>query len=191
MIFISAGHHPAKPGACYDGFCEYDVATRWADKVVQLLGSYLAIRVPDGTLRDKVKFINDRSPRLAVEIHFNSAHAWVDKDKDGVVSDDELRHVGRGCETLYYPGSLPGLAAAKVVQAHLAAVFSPDRGVKEGWYRMNPKFGPDFYLAQTTCPALIVEPEFIHRRQIILDNEDAGCEALAAGLDSAFREITK
>ncbi|KKL45821.1 hypothetical protein LCGC14_2351830, partial [marine sediment metagenome] len=29
MIIIFAGHHPRKPGACFEGFCEHDEALRW------------------------------------------------------------------------------------------------------------------------------------------------------------------
>ena len=75
MILISAGHHPTKPGACYEGFCEHDEALRWVDIICLQLGEIglECLPVPAGILKNKVNFINARSPILAVEIHFNSA----------------------------------------------------------------------------------------------------------------------
>ncbi len=172
MICLSAGHHPTKPGACFGAFCEHDEAVRWVDIVCQIIGDD-AIRVPPGVLKDKVEFINARLPLLAVEIHFNAA---VDADGNSV---------GQGCETLYYPNSEIGKDYAGIIQRHLAPVFPPDRGIKEGWYRMDPKRGPDYFLRKTRCPAIIVEPEFIHHRDTISQHRLAGCQALA----EALREI--
>ncbi|MDA3834721.1 MAG: N-acetylmuramoyl-L-alanine amidase, partial [Spirochaetales bacterium] len=36
-----------------------------------------------------------------------------------------------------------------------------NRGVKEGWYMMDPKNGPDYFLAETNCPAVITEFYFL------------------------------
>lgn len=180
-IMVSAGHHPTKPGACFGSFCEWDEAKIWADRVVALLDG-LAMRVPDGVLKDKVGFINARSPTLAIEIHFNSYKIWEDLNKDGQVSDDELRAAGRGSETLYYPGSHAGKKLATIVQAALALHFPPSRGVKEGYYRMDPANGPDFFLARTKCPSVIVEPEFIHRTDLITTKRDAACAGIACAL---------
>ena len=185
MILISAGHHPTKPGACFEGFCEHDEALRWAAAIFSILSPTEALLVPPGTLKDKVGFINARKCALAVEIHFNSAKQWVDRDNDGVVDEGEDFHVGRGCETLYYPGSAKGREAAKIVQAAMAETLPPDRGVKEGWYRMNPKFGPDYFLKKTRCTSLIIEPEFIHRKDLIVKHRQAVCVDLA----NAIKEV--
>lgn len=178
MIFISAGHHAKMPGASYDGFNEFDEATIWSDKLCGLLGDK-AIQVPTGVLREKVDFINHRDPSrsIAVEIHFNAA-----KDSDG-------NNIGKGCETLYYPGSVYGKQIATVVNNAMAEIFSPDRGAKEGYYRMNPKNGPDFFLAKTKCPAIIIEPEFIHRKKKIVENRTTACEALAEAFVRAHKSI--
>lgn len=176
MIFVSAGHYPSKPGAAYKGFTEYDEAEIWADKIVEYLDGEGKL-VPTGFLGQKVGFINVREPDLAIEVHFNAA------------VDDNGNNVGRGCETLYFPGSTKGKRLAEIVHEAIAEVFEPDRGVKEGWYRMNPENGPDYFLARTSCPAIIVEPDFIHRKEIIQNGRDACCELIASALLHARKEI--
>lgn len=170
MIFVSAGHYPSKPGAKWERFIEHDEAVIWADDLCDCLAS--ALRVPSGILRHKVDFINERvmNGDVAIEIHFNAA-----RDADG-------KPVGRGCETLYYPGSVRGKELAETCQEAMSAVFEPDRGVKEGWYRMNPDNGPDFFLAKTKCPAVILEPEFVHRSELIIANRNEAIEKLANAL---------
>jgi N-acetylmuramoyl-L-alanine amidase len=157
MIFISAGHHPSAPGATYERFVEHDEAVIWAEIMVDGLGDNGAL-VPTGVLKSKVDYINSRimDGDVAIEIHFNSAM------KDG-------EHVGRGSETLYYPGSEDGEELAETVQSALREVFPPDRGIKEGWYHMDPERGADFFLAKTKCPALIIEPDFVHRSDLIIE----------------------
>ena len=182
MILVSAGHHPTKPGACYQGFCEHDEALRWARDICEILTDEHALMVPPSTLKEKVSFINARKCDLAVEIHFNSAKQWVDLDNDGLVDEGEDVHVGRGSETLYYPSSVRGKAAARIVQHALASVFEPDRGIKEGWYRLNPKYGADYFLRKTKCTALILEPEFIHRKHLIIGKRGDACFAIADAL---------
>jgi len=172
MILISAGHYPTKPGACFGEFCEFDEAHKWAMLIVKILGEDNSILVPTGVLKDKVEFINTRanSESIAIEIHFNSA-----KNKDGV-------HIGRGSESLYYPGSTKGKVVADTVQDFLAKEFSPNRGSKEGYYRMQKKFGPDYFLAKTKCVSVIVEPDFIHLKDKIRAGRAAGCNAIANAL---------
>lgn len=168
MIFVSAGHYPAAPGARYGRFIEHDEAVIWAELLVEELGGS-GILVPTGFLREKVDFINRRimNGDIAIEIHFNAA-----KDSSG-------KNVGRGSETLYYPGSVKGKLLAETCQSVLATYFLPDRGVKEGWYRMDPERGPDFFLAKTKCPAVIVEPEFVHRNDLIDASRDICVKKLA------------
>lgn len=167
MIFISAGHYPAAPGAKYERFIEHDEAVIWASQLAKLVDNSLL--VPTGVLKEKVGFINERSLNgdVAIEIHFNAA------------VNSEGENVGRGCETLYYPGSSKGKILAMLCQDALAELFPPSRGVKEGWYRMDPSRGADFFLAKTICTAVIIEPEFVHRSQIITDNRNQAIEGLA------------
>jgi N-acetylmuramoyl-L-alanine amidase len=175
MIFISAGHHPAAPGAKWDRFIEHDEASIWTTIMATKLGESGSL-VPTGTLQSKVDFINTRimNGDIAIEIHFNAAR------------DADNKPVGRGCETLYYPGSEKGKAIALLCQEALAEVFPPDRGAKEGWYRMDPERGPDFFLARTKCPAVIVEPEFVHRSELIINNRGNAIDLMINNLKEFF-----
>lgn len=175
MIIIFAGHHPAAPGASYNGFAEHDEAVRWIDLIDAYLDPTICIKGPVGALTMKTNFVNKRQPRIAMDLHFNAA------------VNAEGEHVGRGSETLYYPGSKLGKSVADFVQTRLCTVCPPDRGIKEGYYRMDPKFGPDWFLARTSCPAIIVEPDFIHRKEEIQRARTAACEAIAVGLRNALK----
>ena len=172
MLFISAGHHQAAKGAEYKGFNEHDEAQTWVSLIANHLGSDCMV-VPTGYLRDKVAFINthttDVQKDLAVEVHFNSAV------KDGV-------HIGKGSECLFYPTSIRGYLLAEAVQETLGELFPPNRGVKEGWYRMKKTNGPDFFLERTSCTALILEPEFIHRKAKIQQKRETACKQIAEAL---------
>lgn len=182
-VLLSAGHYPAAKGACSGNFCEYDEAVRWVRLLEEKLqGVAKIIPVPGVRLRDKVKFVNRHQADLCLEIHFNACGGCK----------------ARGSETLYAPGSLKGFKYAHIIQNHLAKVFGPDRGAKEGWYRMDrPGIvdykgdidgdeKPDYFLRATRWPAIIVEPEFIHEKEVIQTLRDEGCSALAAGIQEAL-----
>jgi N-acetylmuramoyl-L-alanine amidase len=172
-VFLAAGHHPPKPGACYNGRCEYDIASVWVDKIACSAAARVPILVvPTGTLQDKTEFINARlNPGdIAVELHFNSA-----KNASG-------EHIGNGAVTLYYPGSTAGQYLAEKVQAVMAEVFPPDRGIVEGWYRGDRTRGPYYFLKRTKCPALILEPQFIHHEDEIDAKAEQFCESIASVL---------
>ena len=188
MILLGAGHYPESPGACFPpdnhAWCEHAEAVRWVTAIAHHLHLLEPVVIyPTGLLTKKVAFINEQNPTLAVEIHFNS---------------DPSRQ-GKGSETLYAQGSAKGKIIAGMVQGTLGSMLAPNRGVKEGWYRMD-KPGhedfpgdvegdekPDYFLAYTACPALIVEPEFMHNREIIEANRDAVCEVLAGSLHAAAK----
>ena len=174
MIFISAGHYPAAPGARFERFIEHDEACVWADMLVNSLP--YSMKVPTGVLKSKVAFINERimDGDIAIEIHFNAA-----RNRDN-------QPVGRGCETLFFPGSEAGKHIATLCQTALASLFPPDRGVKEGYYRMDPSRGADFFLAQTKCPAVIIEPEFVHNSGKILKHREAAIKKLAEILGKEY-----
>jgi len=170
MIFISTGHHKHRQGASFQGHTEYAEASRW----VEVLDTYLgesSQKIPTGVLSEKVTHINrsckaKKGDHLAIEIHFNSDPA----------------RAGKGCETLYYPGSKRGKEVAESLQESMSVVFTPDRGAKEGWYRMHPDNGPNFFLARTACTAIILEPEFIHNIEKIQANRLVCCRQLASAL---------
>lgn len=176
MIAISAGHYPTAPGACWNGVCEHELAVLWANIIYdELKYRTPCVLVPTGKLPEKVAYINASEADLAVEIHFNSAGGH-----------------GSGAETLYCPGSAKGKIAADLVQhALVEAMRTKDRGVKEGWYRMDrPGIkdypgdvdgdeNPDYFLRETNCPAIIIEPEFIQNYYKYEDQVEYICEALA------------
>ncbi len=178
-VAISAGHNPKAKGALNaQGTYEFDLTVPWADRLAALLSireDVKVVRVPTGSLSSKIGFINQQWFNLALEVHFNScAAAKV-----------------RGSETLYCPGSVVGERAARVVQRTMAAIMPPNRGTKEGWYRMDRPGIADYagdvdgdevidaFLRNTRCPAIIVEPEFIQNEQVIRDSEALCCEVIA------------
>ncbi len=183
MIFISAGHHVEKQGASFNDVTEFHLATIWADRIFELIGPNRSVRVPDGFLTTKVSFINKHNADLAVEIHFNSCQI----EKDG-----KMQHVGRGSETLYYPGSSKGRMAAGLMQDSLSVLYPPNRGAKEGWYRMNPENGPDYFLKKTRCVSLIIEPEFIDNLDKIQDEKhiSKACFVIASALLEIKEELS-
>lgn len=186
MIALSAGHNRKQKGACWEGHCEHEEAQRWVDLIyAEVFAEVPVILVPGGTLKDKVSFINGLSNcDVAVEIHFNAAGGR-----------------GDGSETLYCPGSVRGRRIAGVVQTAVASVMTPDRGVKEGWYRMDRPGvkdyegdvegdeKPDYFLVQTRCPAVILEPEFIHNQTVINQFRDLTCEKIARALIGVYKGV--
>lgn len=170
IIEVSAGHHPASPGARYRGFSEHQEALLWASIIVRNIGPMAGL-VPVGVLKEKIAWINSQKEcHLAVEIHFNSA-----RNTNGL-------NIGDGSETLYYPGSEKGHLAALGVQALLSPICDPDRGAREGWYRMNKASGPDYFLSRTRVTSLIIEPEFIHRTEEVIPVREQACRAIAQAL---------
>lgn len=167
-IAISAGHYPERPGACHHDFCEHGEAMRWAELIAENLEG--ATLIAPGYLNTKVATINSQNFDIAVEIHFNSA-----KDAEG-------NHVGEGSETLFYPHSEKGAYVASEVQTSIVNAGFRNRGIKPGYYRMNKKNGPDFFLAKTNCPAIILEPEFIHYKSRIQRLRVETCQLIAEAL---------
>lgn len=188
MIFLSAGHYPNSPGACFFDFCEHAEAFKWVTKISLLIRqqSHVAT-VPSGFLSEKIKWINEFKSEpgdLAVEIHFNSN---VDV---------------KGCETLYCPGSEKSMKAAEIIQAAMEPLFPPGRGIKEGWYRMDRPGHIDYpgdmngdekldaFIKDTKPPAVIIEPDFISQRARIEQNRDSACLVLASAIIKASQAIT-
>ncbi len=176
MIYISAGHHPYAKGAHHGGFYEHDEAVRWRDELVTQLGNLgKAVPVPDADSpmaeAQKAGFINlADDARLAVEIHFNSLDTTQTLPSE------------RGCLTYYYPGSQPGRRAAQRVQEVLRQFFPPDLGAHDGYVRMEPSRGIIWFLRDTKCMALLIEPQFIDRKEDIQAKRVDCCIALATAL---------
>ena len=173
-VFIAAGHYPTAPGAGFEGFYEHEEATRWVSVMTALdPDARVLVPVPTGTLKEKTVFINKRCDRqrdVAVEIHFNS------------FVDTQGNHKGSGCVSLFYPDSKTSAALANACQEVLKVHFPPDRGIAAGWYRGNELRGPYYFLAKTSCAAVILEPEFVHHRELIQSKRQEVAQALAAML---------
>lgn len=169
-VFVSAGHNPIQVGAVYTVpntnkiITEYSLTKLYADAIESALVAVgiKVNKVPTGSLTSKINHINKYAVKgdIAIEVHFNS--------------DPGLK--GVGCETLYCPGSVNGKATATRIQANIIKAIRTDitdRGIKEGWYRMDvpgrvdfpgDKNGdevPDAFLANTKCVGIIVEPFFM------------------------------
>ena len=181
VVGISAAHHPRRSGADFCGFCEHNESRIWTKLVKEALekAGVEVHEAPIGGLRNKVDWLNLRKPDVSLEIHFNGS----------------LNPQVQGCETLYHPGSKLGFILAKLVhKAYQPEMDNNDRGVKEGWYRMDRPMvidypgdvdgdeKPDYFLAKTNCPALILEPDFIAQVRNITDKRYAACEKIAAGI---------
>lgn len=187
-VAVSAGHNPSKVGACHEGFCEYPETEVWRDALTDALTARgIEVFVVDPTgLTAKVASLNAANCDMAIEVHFNACGGCG----------------ASGAETLYYPGSAKGKVAAELVQAQLcAAMGNKDRGVKEGWYKMDRPgvvdfYGdedgdemPDYFLRKTNCTALIVEPEFVEFSERIVAKRGEACQAMADGIVDALAAL--
>ena len=196
-VAISAGHNPDAQGAKVRDpsdrnkeVTEYDYTVPWQAELIRQLNEletvdHLYIRpqfVETGGLKHKVEQINKAKCDLAIEIHFNAGAKT------------------NGCETLFAPDSVLGKDWAKIVHGHLQrAMGNKNRGIKEGWYKMDQPGvvdyagdvdgdeQPDYFLAKTRMPALILEPEFMWEIQ---NAEDKMVEA-CAGLVVAINDIAE
>lgn len=168
-LFVSIGHHEKAKGAQNDTFSEFAMARIWANLVQkEMQGSYTTIVVPEGTLKQKVAFINEHatSDSIAIEIHFNSNTPVM------------------GSECLTYPRSTKGIELGNNIQRAFqrANIFQPNRGVKEGWYHgSHGEKKMLYFCAKTSCPAIVVEPQFIYQKHDIINNTLEGCKAIAEG----------
>jgi len=183
LVILSYAHFPSKPGAGFRGVHEHEVSISWTDTLanqLELRGINVAI-TPVGGLRNKVAFINERDAELCIEIHFNGS-------SNPTVS---------GVETLYCPKSVKGKSlAAGLHDLYAPEMHCKDRGIKEGWYRMDRPYiedypgdidgdeKEDYFLKYTNCPAVILEPEFMAQIDNILKYEKEACIALAEGVHS-------
>jgi hypothetical protein len=177
-VGFGIAHYPTRHGASHGNANEHDESKVWTALTVAALeeAGVVCTVGPVGSLRPKVEALNEAKCDLAIEIHFNSVSGGN----------------AQGSETLYYPGSTKGKAAALIMQKHLSlAMGTPDRGAKEGWYKMDRPgvvdwYGdedgdemPDYFLRKTNCPSLILEPEFIQQYGHIKNSRKVGTTAIA------------
>ena len=180
-VGLSVAHYPKKAGARFRGFSEHYESMVWVllvQRALESLGVEVVI-APIGELKGKVAWLNKQHVDVALEIHFN-----------GSVNPEV-----NGSETLYYPGSKRGKRFASIVHSSYEIFMcNKDRGVKEGWYRMDRPFVadypgdkegdemPDYFLKKTNCPALILEPDFISQIQNISEKRFTACVKIAEGI---------
>jgi len=156
-IAISAGHFPERPGLAHNQLTEYGETILIAARLVNLLHflGHSPYMIGTGYLERKTEQINIGKFDYGLEIHLNGGG-------------------GDGCETLYCPGSRQGEALAKRIQGNMVSRCGfRDRGIKEGWYRMDRPGVVDypgdvdgdeninFILKYTNCPFVIIEPFFM------------------------------
>lgn len=174
VVALSAGHYPDRCGASYGGQNEHELAIDWCKHILKKLSisGISVIQVPSTNLTDKVDFINHLfKVDIAIEIHFN---------------DSFFKNAG-GCETLYCPDSIEGFLLASYVHGWYAVTMgNKDRGIKPGWYRMIPHTIKNYFLRKTTCPAIILEPEFIYNMKVINEQKLTACNAIASGIINYF-----
>ena len=177
-IVLSAGHHPSRRGGRNDkGITEYSLTLEWVEAIksaIGVLSPRVEVIVPPSTgLTQKVEFINDTSAILCCEIHFNSNNPKAE-----------------GVETLYYP-SWESRELATVVHSRYAPnMHNTDRGIKIGYYQQNPRKGLNYFLAKTSMPAVMLEPEFISNLGNIHECKDFACFSIAYGLLEYVNTVT-
>lgn len=188
LIGLSVAHFPRKVGADFCGFNEHNESKVWillVEMALRNLGLDVVV-APVGGLGRKVRWLNGHNPSVVVEIHFNGS----------------VNPTVQGCETLYYPGSKKGLVLANTVhRAYQKTMGNKDRGVKEGWYRMDRPMivdyagdvdgdeNPDYFLAKTNCPAIILEPDFIAQVNNITTKRFDACINIAKGIGAYLETL--
>ena len=191
-VFISAGHSPAESGAVFQDvagkvYKEHDLANAYSlelESACAALGIAVK-RVPTGTLSSKIAFINKyaKAGDIAIEIHFNSSNSPFVK----------------GCETIYFPGSARGKEIATKIHTNIMKALkgvTSDRGVKEGWFRMDAPNRIDYpgdvngdekplaFLSGPKCASLILEPFFMREVVNIKLYQNIVARAIAQGLNT-------
>ncbi|MCK5787944.1 MAG: N-acetylmuramoyl-L-alanine amidase [Chlamydiia bacterium] len=182
IIVLSKAHYPEKAGASYKGVTEHKLSIKWIGdlhRMLMLLGYDVRI-APVGGLTSKVEFINNLNADLALEIHFNGS------------SNPNVS----GVETLYCPNSKKGKVLAQIVHEKYAPTMRcKDRGIKEGWYKMDRPGVEDYpgdidgdeiadyFLRKTNCPAIILEPDFISQYDNINLKQELACSEIVKGIN--------
>lgn len=146
-IALSAGHQPTQQGAHVSDVSEYGITCQIIGESINLLSKlgHEAWLIGAGFNVDQVKQINELDCDCGLELHFNS------------FSDPKFR----GTEVLH-AGSRAGIQLAGCLQKSLvASLKTKDRGIKIGYYQLNPSKPLDYMLERTNCPFVIVEPLFL------------------------------
>lgn len=219
MIAISAGHNPTAKGAKYHNeLNEYDEACRWVQGIVSSGPSSTFLEVPTGNLRQKVAFINDHNCKLAVEIHFNSLlnnkgkHTgsgaetlYCPGSTSGKFLATEIQKVlssfyppDRGIKEGWYQLRNFPLYRARDTTTQKHGLWRKSKTTAQ---KDSTQFGgkystidykepiPDYFLKRTNCPAIIIEPEFVHHYETIRQFENGAWQALSDTLVKITKEL--
>ncbi len=166
-VIISVAHGPNSEQAEDGLFNEYTLSLMWSVLLRRelLLKNITCDVINEHIFYDKKTYINNVNPTLCLEIHFNSFH-------NGTV---------RGAETLYDPGSVLGEKYASIIQEEIKFLPNPDRGIKEGWY-LGEVGRYLYFLHQTRCPALIIEPGFINAKEKLIEMAPTGVDLITRAI---------
>lgn len=175
-VILCGGHHIDAVGATNEfGESEFPETRLWADTILRhlhILGIGVTV-IASAPISGKLITVNSKVHHstldcIYVEVHFNSSASSKQPS---------------GFETLYCPNSIEGEELASIVQDAMATVMTgKNRGIKEGYYQLDPKKGIDAMLEKTACPAIIIEPEFVQHFDLIRELREPCCEAIAQAL---------
>ena len=161
-IFVNPGHGGSDPGACGNGLREADVVLKIGKRVADYLravGYDVKLEQIDG-LGAICDACNDWHADLFVSIHCNAANGYA-----------------QGTETYHFYGSSSGRKLATAIHNQIVkSIPLVNRGVKQAGF---------FVLAQTDCPAALVETAFIDNAadaRLLADKEDDFARAIARGI---------
>lgn len=146
-VALSAGHHPAAPGACTGVLSEYGLTSEIIGRLVNLLSKrgHDVWLIGSDTNARQVTRINELGCDCGLELHFNS------------FSDSDMK----GTETLH-AGSKNGIVLANCIQQSLVdALQTKDRGIKVGHFRGDDKNRVIEIIRETRCPFVVPEPLFL------------------------------
>lgn len=187
MIFLSAGHYPARPGVRLGPVTEHEIVYELVWKMIDrdpFVPS--AEHVPTGTLAEKIAWINQRTSGmddLAVELHLNSVQGY-DSEKPPGPSFTRRTPYPYGCECWYYRWSSASETAAATIQNHLSSSWGE---LVPGYQGRGIRRSAGLRLLRDTkCRAVIVEIEFVWNAAAVLAFADHLVDALADGIVEAL-----
>jgi hypothetical protein len=140
-LLLSIGHGGGDGGAVYNGTSEHREAQAVAQQALRLVEPFLSVQiVPDGTLAQRIKWINQQSAELVVELHLNS----------GVGAS--------GAEVYYIDGTSAKTPATQFSKVYSEATGLKDRGAKPDTATRHKRLG---ILRDTRPLAFLIELGFI------------------------------
>jgi len=159
-LVVCPGHYEDFKGVIKNGYNEYDVCNEIVMELVKLIDTTkYDFNVFRGSLIEKVEYINNINPDIALEIHLgNSNNQKVSGSRTFFkLNDNDSKFL-----------------AQTILKSCVTNLNTEDNGAWVGWYKkISPKLvslnkAPegwtaklDLFLAKTNCVPVIVEPFFI------------------------------